>query len=76
MMRILKNGTRKLLLTTMLVIVSTALFAQKNTLSGVVTGKDDQAPIPGATVLVKGTTNGTITTFEGTYSIDLEKGDI
>lgn len=41
---------------------------QQQTVSGKVT---DAAglPLPGVTVLVKGTTNGTITTFDGTYTL-------
>ena len=33
-------------------------------------------PLPGATVLVKGTSNGTTTDFDGVFSIDLNPGDI
>lgn len=33
-------------------------------------------PLPGATVLVKGTTIGTTTDFDGVFSIDLNPGDI
>lgn len=44
-------------------------LAQKKTISGVVTGKDDGASIPGVTVLVKGTTIGTTTDATGKYTI-------
>jgi TonB-linked SusC/RagA family outer membrane protein len=43
------------------------LLAQEKTISGVVTSADDQMSIPGATVLVKGTTTGTVTDMDGNY---------
>ncbi|WP_200976246.1 TonB-dependent receptor [Echinicola sp. 20G] len=33
-------------------------------------------PLPGATVLVKGTTSGTVTNLEGEYEIDVNQGDV
>ncbi|AUC82649.1 TonB-dependent receptor [Lacinutrix sp. Bg11-31] len=43
-----------------------------------VTGKvsDDSGQIPGASVVVKGTTNGVTTDFDGNYSIDANNGDV
>ncbi len=51
------------------------LFAQNRTISGQVVD-DNNLPLPGATVLVKGTTNGTSTDFDGKYSINLNTGNI
>ncbi len=42
-------------------------YAQQKSLSGTVIG-EDKAPIPGVTVVVKGTTNGTITDMDGKFS--------
>ncbi|UJH90604.1 TonB-dependent receptor [Antarcticibacterium sp. 1MA-6-2] len=42
-------------------------FSQNRTITGTVS--DNMGPIPGATVLVKGTTNGTVTDFDGNYSL-------
>ncbi|PKA97092.1 iron complex outermembrane receptor protein [Flavobacteriaceae bacterium MAR_2009_75] len=36
---------------------------------------DDGAPLPGASVIVKGTTTGTTTDFDGNFSINAEIGD-
>jgi TonB-linked SusC/RagA family outer membrane protein len=47
---------------------------QKGEVSGKVTDKNDQ-PLPGVTVLVKGTTLGTITDFDGNYVIGNVPGD-
>jgi len=43
--------------------------AQQSTLTGKVTDSKGE-PLPGVTVVVKGTTKGTITDFDGTYSLD------
>ena len=49
--------------------------AQEKTISGVVSDENG-LPLPYATVLVKGTTNGTQTDFDGKYSIKAQVGDI
>ncbi|UMB61691.1 TonB-dependent receptor [Lutibacter sp. A80] len=50
--------------------------AQNITVQGIVTSSDDGLPIPGATVLLKGTTNGTTTNFDGEYTIKAKVGDV
>nr|WP_321409277.1 TonB-dependent receptor [uncultured Carboxylicivirga sp.] len=45
--------------------------AQTKTITGTITDATDGSPIPGATVMVKGTTTGTITSFDGVYSLDV-----
>ena len=42
--------------------------------SGVVTGAANLQPLAGATVMVKGTTLGTLTSTEGTFSLDVPQG--
>lgn len=49
------------------------LFAQ-NTVKGVVTDANGGMPLPGATVLEKGTTNGAASDFDGNYTIDVQEG--
>ncbi|MEO0334427.1 MAG: TonB-dependent receptor plug domain-containing protein, partial [Bacteroidota bacterium] len=44
-------------------------WAQDRVLSGKVSSADDQALLPGVNVVVKGTTTGTITDINGTYSL-------
>ncbi|MDP1623985.1 MAG: SusC/RagA family TonB-linked outer membrane protein [Bacteroidales bacterium] len=46
----------------------------QRTITGKVTGSDDGAGIPGATVLVKGTAIGTITDIEGAFTLEVPKG--
>jgi TonB-linked SusC/RagA family outer membrane protein len=45
------------------------LFGQVNIITGVVTDHTTGGPLPGVTVVVKGTSSGTITDINGTYSI-------
>ena len=49
-------------------------FAQKS-VTGTVSDEDG-VPIPGATVLVVGTTNGVTTDFDGNYAIMANEGDV
>lgn len=49
-------------------------FAQEKTVTGVVS--DKLGPLPGANVVVKGTTNGVQTDFDGKYSIKAKTGDV
>lgn len=61
------------ILTLLLAFVVQATFAQK-TITGTVS--DDMGPIPSASVIVKGTQNGTVTDFDGNYSITAKVGDV
>uniref|UniRef100_UPI00404A0E79 SusC/RagA family TonB-linked outer membrane protein n=2 Tax=Flavobacterium sp. TaxID=239 RepID=UPI00404A0E79 len=49
-------------------------FAQEKTITGVVI--ESGQPLPGVTIVVKGTSNGTETDFDGKYSITAKKGDV
>ena len=57
----------------LLIILSSSVFAQK-TVKGTVTSSKDNLPIAGASVLVKGTTVGTSTAANGTFSINVPTG--
>ena len=59
----------------MLCLVSFTAFAQSYQVSGVVTDNGGDA-LPGVSVLVKGTTNGTSTDFNGAYSLNVSEGDV
>jgi hypothetical protein len=43
--------------------------AQTKTVTGKVTSSEDKTPIPGVSVVVKGTTLGTVTNIEGIYEL-------
>lgn len=49
-------------------VFSTSLLAQQKTVTGIVTDEND-VPLPGVTILVKGTTNGAVTDINGNFSI-------
>ena len=63
------------LLTVLLLLVAQIVFAQEKSISGTVTDESN-LPIPGVNVIVKGTTNGTQTDFDGNYSIRASSGDV
>ena len=63
-----------LLLGLMLCLGSVIAFAQSRVITGTVTSTEDGMGVPGATVLVKGTTIGTATDIDGKYSITVPSG--
>ncbi len=56
-------------------LFSTNLFAQQGTVSGTLTSEGDNLPLPGVTILIKGTKTGVQTDFDGNYSITCRVGD-
>lgn len=50
-----------------------SLMAQGREISGIVTSADDGLSIPGVSVIIKGTTIGTTTDFDGKYTINVEE---
>lgn len=48
--------------------------AQDRIITGTVTSASDQIPLMGATILIKGTSKGTQTDFDGNFSIEAPKG--
>ena len=60
---------KKILLLSLVIILSTSLYAQDMNVSGTVTDATDGIPIPGVNVIVKGTSNGTTTDTNGKYSL-------
>src|SRR5436305_262540 len=61
---------RKIAIITLLLCSSFAVFAQ---IRGKVTDAKDGSPLAGASVRIKGTTSGTTTNPDGTFSIDADK---
>ncbi|HEY0770973.1 MAG TPA: carboxypeptidase-like regulatory domain-containing protein, partial [Sphingobacteriaceae bacterium] len=58
-----------LCLTAVLTLASSAAWAQERTVTGRVTSAEDGSGLPGVNVVLKGTTTGTVTDTEGSYSI-------
>lgn len=59
-----------------MVMLSLSIWAQSMTVTGVVMAQDEPDPVIGANVMIKGTTNGTITDFDGKFSIQAKAGDV
>ena len=71
-----KHFMFKVLLTLVVgLFLSVGAFAQQITVNGIVKDTTGE-PVIGANVLVKGTTNGTITDFDGNFQLMANKGDI
>jgi TonB-linked SusC/RagA family outer membrane protein len=65
---------KRILLLVLLTFASyAAMFAQ--TITGKVTSAEDKLGIPGANILKKGTLSGTITDYDGVFSIQASKND-
>ncbi|TYP98028.1 TonB-linked SusC/RagA family outer membrane protein [Tenacibaculum adriaticum] len=62
------------ILTLLLALVVQISFAQDKTISGTVS--DETGPLPGVSILKKGTASGTETDFDGNYSINAKTGDV
>ncbi len=65
----------KLFLTLLLAFVVQVSFAQEKVITGTVS--DESGPLPGVNVVVKGTTKGTQTDFDGKFVLkNVKKGDV
>jgi TonB-linked SusC/RagA family outer membrane protein len=59
-------------LTMTLLLFSQLLFAQGRTVTGTVTESDTKESLPGVSVVLEGTTKGTVTDLDGKYSIEVQ----
>lgn len=59
----------------LLMLLTTMAWAQEKTVTGTVTAKDDGLPIPGASVKVKGTEQGTQTNGNGVFTLKVTGGN-
>ncbi len=60
-----------------MLLFSIVISAQeKYTLTGTIFDKEDNHPIPGANVNIKGSSIGTSTDFDGNFSIEVKNGDL
>ncbi|MBR9913841.1 MAG: SusC/RagA family TonB-linked outer membrane protein [Algicola sp.] len=63
------------LMTLFMAFVMQFSFAQEKTITGTVTSAGDGLPLPGVSVIVKGTSRGVQTDFDGIYSIKANTGE-
>ncbi|MFZ5939785.1 MAG: SusC/RagA family TonB-linked outer membrane protein [Bacteroidota bacterium] len=71
-----RTALTKLLLFLFGILVVTTTYAQQRTLTGTVTDATNGDPLPGATVLVKGTTMGTATDMDGHFELRITSGEV
>lgn len=57
-----------------LILFAGIAFSQTTKVTGTVTSADDGLPVIGASIIVKGTTVGTVTDVEGKFSLDVPEG--
>ncbi len=62
---------KRSLLTLIALVYALSSFAQDRIVTGKVTSTEDNLPLPGVSVIVKGTSSGTVTDTEGNYSISI-----
>ncbi len=60
---------KKLLFFLFCSVFGLSLYAQEISVSGKVSSKEDGQPLPGVSVVIQGTTTGTITNFDGIYTL-------
>ena len=72
----MKTYMNKLSITFLFILGSVGCLYAQNTVSGIVADSVTSEPLIGVTVVLKGTTNGTITDFNGAYEISAETGDV
>ena len=65
----LHPASRRMLLGCIFLFLTTLVMAQNVTVRGKVTSSGNGEPIPGANVIVKGTTTGTITSINGDFTL-------
>ncbi len=53
-----------------------SMYAQNKTVTGTVTDAADGSVLPGATIIVKGTTTGVTSDFDGNFTITVDENDI
>jgi len=68
-------GWFKSILLLLLVIAGTVVFGQERSITGSVTDRSTNETLPGASVLVKGTSIGSITDMDGNFSLNVPAGD-
>ena len=66
----------KLLFIIFWLLIPSGTKAEQIRISGIVRSQLDRTPIAGATVFVKGTTNGTLTDKDGNFSISFDSGNV
>nr|MBP7262430.1 SusC/RagA family TonB-linked outer membrane protein [Bacteroidia bacterium] len=57
-------------------LISATIWSQVQKISGKITSSDDNKPLPGVSIIIKGKTVGTQTNINGEFSIDVSQGEV
>ena len=71
-----KKIMKQFLLTVSCVLIVFNLLAQQQSVSGRVTDQSEGTPLPGVSILLKGTSQGTVSASDGTFSINAQPTDV
>ena len=74
-MRIIRKNLNVTILILSLLLGNLAM-AQQSVFSGKVTDSSSGEALPGVSIVVKGTTNGTISNFDGDFTLGVNRGDV
>jgi len=66
---------KKALFVLPMLFLTAFLWGQSKDVSGVITSAEDGLPVIGASILLKGTSSGTVTDVDGTYSLNVPGND-
>jgi len=72
----MRHQQPKVFITLLFIIATTFAFAQEGIVSGTINSEIDGLPLPGVNIIVKGTTRGVQTDFDGNYSIKCRVGEV
>lgn len=72
----MKRRSTYLIVTALLIVLSISGYAQSKIITGIIVNAIGNETLPGVSVLKKGTTSGTMTSMDGTYSISAEVGAV
>ncbi|MEJ7643309.1 MAG: TonB-dependent receptor [Chryseolinea sp.] len=67
---------RRFLLTVFALLMVLFAWAQQRTVTGKVSTVEDGTPLPGVNVVIKGSTNGTVTDAQGNYSLPVDGSNV
>jgi TonB-dependent Receptor Plug Domain. len=67
---------KKFLFLLFIVLIAAGVANAQVKVTGTVISSEDNLPIIGASIIVKGTTTGTVTDFDGNFSLEVEKEGI
>ena len=60
----------------LVLLISSQISAQQKTVSGTITSSSDGLGLPGVNVIIKGTSTGTQSDFDGNYTIKAKTGEV